>query len=103
MKKIRGNLILLHAYAPAHLVKQVQETIGSFCWEIFQFAANSPNPAPCDYHLFSSMGHARFFRSVKKLLDEWFAAKDDEFYWRGVHKFPERWEKCIVSDGKYFE
>ena len=109
MKKSRENSILLHAYAPSHLVKQVQETIGSFCWEIFQLAANSPNPAPSDYHLFASMGHAlagqRFdsYESVKKWLDEWFAAKDDEFYWRGIHKLPERWEKCVASDGKYFE
>jgi len=29
--------------------------------------------------------------------------KDEEFFWRGIHKLPERWEKCIVSEGKYFE
>ena len=86
MKKSRENLILLQAYASSHLVKQVQETIGSFCWEIFQLATNSPNPAPSDYNLFASMGHAlaeqRFdsYDCVKKWLDEWFAAKDDEFY-----------------------
>jgi len=29
--------------------------------------------------------------------------KDEEFFWRGIHKLPERWEKCIVGEGKYFE
>jgi len=55
------------------------------------------------------MGHAvaeRHFDSyedVRKWLDEWFASKDEEFFWRDIHKLPERWGKCIVSDGKYFE
>jgi len=55
------------------------------------------------------MGHAlaeRHFDSyedVRKWLDKWFASKDEEFFWSGIHKLPERWEKCIVSEGKYFE
>jgi len=52
--------------------------------------AYSPDLAPSDYHLFSSMGHAlveRHFDSyedVRKWLDE-FALKDEEFFWRGIH------------------
>jgi len=40
------------------------------------------------------MGHAlaeqRFssYKDVKKWLDEWFAAKGEDFYWRGIHKLP---------------
>jgi len=51
------------------------------------------------------MGHAlaeqRFgsYERVKKWLDEWFAAKGENFYWRGIHKLPERWEKCVTSNG----
>ena len=40
---------------------------------------------------------------VRKWLDEWFASKDEKFFWHGIHKLPEKWEKCIVSEGKYFE
>ena len=40
---------------------------------------------------------------MKKWLDEWFAAKREDFYWRGIHKLPERWEKCVTSNGAYFE
>jgi len=64
--------------------------------------------APSDYHLFASMSHAlaeqRFgsYEDVKKWLDEWFAAKGEDFYWR-IHKLPERWEKCVTSNGAYFE
>jgi len=63
--------------------------------------------APSDYHLFASMSHAlaeqRFdsYEDMKKWLDEWFAAKGENFYWRGIHKLPERWEKCVTSNGAY--
>ena len=70
--------------------------------------AYSSDLAPSDYHLFSSMGHAlaeRHFDSyenVRKWIDE-FASKDEEFFWRGIHKLPERWKKYIVSEDKYFD
>ena len=52
------------------------------------------------------MGHAlaeRHFDSyevVRKWLNELFTSKDEDFFWNGIHKLP---EKCMVSDGKYFE
>ena len=45
-----------------------------------------------DYHLFASTGHAlaeqRFgsYEDVKKCLDEWFATKGEDVYWRGIRK-----------------
>lgn len=55
------------------------------------------------------MGHAladqRFdsYENVKKWLDDKFEAKDEQFFGRGIHQLPERWEKCVAGDGKYFE
>ena len=59
--------------------------------------AYSPDLALSDYHLFSLMDHAlaewhfdSYEDGVRKWLDEWFASKDEEFFWHGVHKLPER-------------
>jgi len=52
------KVILLHDNAPSHTAKVVKETIEAFGWEILSHAAYSPDLAPSDYRLFSSMGHA---------------------------------------------
>jgi len=91
------------------MAKPVRNTLEALSWKVLPHAAYSPDLAPSDYHLFASMGHALAeqhfgsYEDVKKCLDEWFAAKGEDFYWRGIHKFLERWEKCITSNGAYFE
>ena len=30
------------------------------------------------------------YEDVKKNLNEWFAAKGEDFYWRGIYKLPEK-------------
>jgi len=91
------------------MTKLVRGTLEALSWEVLAHAAYSPDLAPSDYHLFASMGHAlteqRFgsYEDVKKWLDEWFAAKGEDIYWRGIYKLSERWEKCVTSIGAYFE
>ena len=43
------------------------------------------------------------YEDIKKWPDEWFAAKGKGFFWHGIYKLPERWEKCIKTDGAYFK
>lgn len=107
--KRQHKVILLHDNAPSHTAKRVRETIEAFSWEILAHAAYSLDLAPSDYHLFASLGHAlaeqhfNSYENVRKWLDNWFASKEELFFWRGIHTLPERWEKCINSNGDYFE
>ena len=108
-KERHDSLIFLHDNAPAHTSLVVRNYLKNIKWEALPHPPYSPDLAPSDYHLFSSMGHAlteqhfTYYEDVRKWLNEWFASKEEIFFWRGIHKLPERWEKCVASDGKYFE
>lgn len=101
--------ILLDDNATPHRTKAVKEMVQGFGWESLAHAAYSPDLAPSDYYLFSSMGHAlagqrfRSFENVKNWLTDWFAQMDERWFWCGIHKLPERWSRCVASDGNYFE
>lgn len=108
-RKRQHKPILLDDNAPPHRGLQVRETVDDLDWEHLPHAAYSPDLAPSDYHLFSSMGHAlaeqhfRSYADVKKWVGDWFKSKNRRFFWRGIHKLPERWEKCVATNGHYFE
>ena len=98
------KLIFLHDNAPSHTSTMVQN-LEILNWEVLPHPAYSPDLAPSDYHLFSSIGHALAkrhfdFYDVRKWLDEWFASKDEEFFW--YTQIAWKMGK-IVSEGKYFE
>ena len=87
----------------------VKNTLKALIWEILSHPPYSPDLAPPDYHLFASMGHSLAeqlfanFEKVEKWLVEWFASKEKKFFWNGIHDSPERWAKCVESNGQYFE
>ena len=108
-RRRQHKVIFLHDNAPSHTAKRVKETIETFSWEMLAHAAYSPDLAPSDYHLFASLGQAlaeqrsTSYENVREWMDNWFDLKDVQFYWRGIHHLPERWEKCVNSNGDYFE
>ena len=87
-------------------VKNYLENSG---WEVLPYPPYSPDLAPFDYNLFRSIHNAltgiRFTseQGIKNWLDLFLAAKPAQFFWDGIQKLPERWEKVIASDGQYFE
>ena len=90
-QKRQHTVILLHDNAPSHTANPVKETIEAFRWEILSPAAYSPNLAPSDYYFFTSRGHAlsdqdfTSYENVRKWLDDWFASKERQFFWRSIH------------------
>ncbi|EFN82332.1 Histone-lysine N-methyltransferase SETMAR, partial [Harpegnathos saltator] len=96
--------------APCHRTSIVQDTIKTLKWDLLPHQQPySPDLASSYYHLFRSMVHGLAgqnlanFEEEQNWLDEWFWSKDASFYRRAIHILPERWQKFIVSEGRYFE
>lgn len=108
-KERQKKVILLHDNAPSHKSKGARDTLERLQWEVLDHAAYSPDLAPSDYHLFASLGYALSeqcfdsYENLREWLIQWFNTKGRQFYWQGIHKLPERWKKCVESNGKYFE
>ncbi|GFX12224.1 histone-lysine N-methyltransferase SETMAR [Trichonephila clavipes] len=76
-------------------------------WVTMLHPPYSPDLAPSDYYLFSSL--QIFFggktvtsnEEVKNHLDQFLASKDQKFYERGIMLLPERWQKMLDQNGQY--
>lgn len=103
------TVLLQYDNARPHTSILVKKTLEEFGWEVLPHPPYSPDIAPSDYHLFRSMQHGlseqRFnnLLDVKKWLDDWVNSKEENFFYRGIHLLPERWENVISNDGHYFE
>ncbi|UYV82257.1 SETMAR [Cordylochernes scorpioides] len=99
LREKHNKLILLHDNAPAHNATVVKNTIKDLGWELLPHPLYSPDLAPSDYHLFTSLGHAlksqEFSNSdiLRKWLVDWFDSKGIEIFRQGIRKLPERTPK----------
>ena len=59
-RKRHDKLIFLRDNTPLHMSTMVQNYLETLNWEVLLHPAYSPDLAPSDYHLFSSMGHVRW-------------------------------------------
>lgn len=102
------KLIFQHDNARPHVAKPVKNYLENVGWEVLPHPPYSPDIAPSDYYLFNCLNNdlinERFtsFEDIEKWVSDWIASKDEEFFRHGIRKLPERWEKVVVSDGKYF-
>ncbi|KOC62877.1 Mariner Mos1 transposase, partial [Habropoda laboriosa] len=81
----------------------------SLGWEILPRAAHSPDLAPSDYRLFRSLQRhltdAKFetYRDVNNSIADFIRSKPQSFFRKGIRQLPEIWNKCIASNGDYFQ
>ncbi len=111
-RRWRGPVYFQHDNAKPHTAKLTQAKIQKLGWKLLPHPPYSPDLAPSDFHLFLSMANnqrGKRFSSeeeAKAATSEFLQEKeekDEEFFSRGIWKLVDRWKKCILVKGEYFE
>lgn len=102
------NFHFLHDNARPHTAQLTQQKLADLGFSVVPHPPYSPDLAPSDYYLFSSMkaglSGATYngVEEVDAVLDRWIESKPADFFRKGIHMLPERWQRCIDAGGDYF-
>lgn len=101
------EVMLLHDNARPHSANLTKLTIQELGWEVIPHPPYSPDLAPSDFHLFRSLSNNLQGNSfpnenaLRTWLDDFFIAKPQDFYRRGIEKLLQRWQSVVDSGGEY--
>jgi hypothetical protein len=100
----RHGVILQHDNARTHTANMTKAAIQELDWGILPHTSYSPDLSPSDYHLFRSLSNNlrgvsfNNYAELRNWLDDFFRAKPEDFFKRGIENLPERWE-AVVNNG----
>lgn len=103
----RKSVIFHQDNARPHTSLVTRQKLSELGWELLMHPPYSPDLAPSDYHLFRSLQNSLNGKTfdkdedIKSHLLQFFAAKGQNFYERGIMNLKERWRKVIQQNGKY--
>lgn len=105
----RMGPILLHDNARPHVALLTLRKLSELGYETLPHPPYSPDLSPTDYYFFKHLDY--FLRNkvfynldaVKNGFREFFDSRTPEFYVGGINKLTSRWQKCIDSNGSYFD
>ncbi|GFX41140.1 mariner Mos1 transposase [Trichonephila clavipes] len=106
---LSSGVVLLHDNAPPHTAVRTREVLRKFKWDVFKHPPYSPNLAPSDYHLFTTMKkwlggkHFADDEELKNAVTHWFKSQAPTFYAEGIGKLVQRYDKCLNNGGDYVE
>src|SRR3954470_24641667 len=104
-----GKVILQHDNARPHVAKLTKEKLKTLGWEVLPHPPYSPDLASSDFHLFKKLAadlaneHFGDDDEMKKFLDASFKRQPRNFWEKGIHALPNKWQQVIVSNGEYIE
>ncbi|UYV81324.1 hypothetical protein LAZ67_20000772 [Cordylochernes scorpioides] len=103
--KLSKGVLFLHDNARPHTSCKTVSTIIKLGFEVLEHPAYSPDLAPSDYFLFGllkkELKGKRFDsdEDVQKVVQDIFHTLPKSAYKEGIYKLPERWRRCIESQG----
>ncbi|UYV63735.1 hypothetical protein LAZ67_2005461 [Cordylochernes scorpioides] len=107
--KLSKGVLFLHDNARPHTSCKTVSIIIKLGFEVLEHPAYSPDLAPSDYFLFGlpkkELKGKRFDsdEDVQRVVQDFFHTLPKSAYKEGIYKLPERWRRCIESQGDYFE
>ena len=106
---IDHNINFLQDNAPPHVARLTVNKLIEINLPALPHSPYSPDVAPSDYYLFSSLKSSfqgKTFNSeleVANAISLWIQSKSPDFFAKGISLLPERWQKVIDFNGDYFD
>ena len=108
-EKWANGFILYHDNAPCHTLLLVQQFLSNKNITVCPHLPYSPDLAPCDFWLFPEVKMTMKGKGFEAIQDIE-AAKTaqlktltEEDFQNCFRKWQERWDKCVRTEGEYFE
>lgn len=105
----RKGPIILHDNARPHVSLITKKKLYELGYEILDHPPYSPDLSPTDYHFFRNLENfirEKIFRNqsdAENAFKDFVASRPPDFYATGITKLLSRWQKCIESNGLYFD
>lgn len=105
----RKGPILLQDNARPHVSKLTLQKLSQLGIEVLPHPPYSPDLAPTDYHLFKHLTHfmkdKQFTKDedVKQAFIDFIESRTPDFFSDGMNKLLTRWQKCLDTNGNYFD
>ena len=103
------GVLLQHDNARPHTARSTVATIQDLSFECLPHPPHSPDLAPSDFHVFGPLKKAmggKSYRSdeeVQQAVHERLRSQPKDFFSRGIHALPKRWNTCMVRNEDYVE
>ena len=107
--RLSTGVLLQHDNAQPHTARSTVTTIRDLSFKCLSYPPCSPDLAPSDFHVFGLLKEVmrgKSFKSdkeVQQVVQEWLHSQLKEFFSRGIHALPKRWNTCTEHDGDYVE
>ena len=105
----RKGPILLHNNARLHVAKPTLQRLNKLGYETLPHPPYSPDLSPTNYHFFKHLDNflrEKWFKNlsnIKNTFNDFIATRTQDFYVTGINTLVLRWQKCVDSDGAYFD
>uniref|UniRef100_A0AAF5CZQ8 HTH_48 domain-containing protein n=1 Tax=Strongyloides stercoralis TaxID=6248 RepID=A0AAF5CZQ8_STRER len=105
----RRGPILLHDNTKPHVTLTTLQKLNHMGYETLSYPVYSPDLSTTDNHFFKHLDE--FFQqtvfnnqiAVESAFKEFVDSRTPEFYVNGINKLVACWQKCVESNGGYFE